>query len=75
MRCALYIDHVITPIFETTDDQLREVYRTAAHPFRQIPYETTQKQLAQWYLSEKVLSAETSFFQSARSRITIVQIP
>jgi hypothetical protein len=69
---AWYIDRTMTPILEPSDEQLREVFRTATHPFRGLPFERVRAALQRWFVLERVAVAEGAFLQAARSRVAIV---
>jgi hypothetical protein len=69
---AWYLDRAVTPILHPSDEQLREVYRTSAHPYRGQPYEQAREALARWFVVERVRVAESAFLQSARSRVRII---
>ncbi len=69
---AWYIDRAIASILHPTDEQLREVFRTSAHPFRGQPYEQAREALSRWFVVERERVAETAYLQQARSRIRIV---
>jgi len=72
---AWYIDRAMTPVLEPTDEQLREVFRTSAHPFRGQPYERVRAALQRWFVLERLRVAESAFFQAARARMTVVVTP
>jgi hypothetical protein len=67
-----YIDRAVTPVLEPSDEQLREVFRTSAHPFRGQPFDAVRAQFAQWLVADLVRAAEGAFLQAARSRVKIV---
>ena len=69
---AWYLDRAVSPMLEPTDEQLREVYRTSAHPYRGRPFEQVRAALARWFVVERVRVAETAFYQGARTRVTLV---
>ncbi len=71
-RAALYVERGITPVLFPTDEQLRQVYRTSAHPFRRIPYDQCRDDLARWLAVERTRAAEQTFYQTARDRVTVV---
>lgn len=73
-RAALYVDRALTPILASTEDQLRETYRTTSHPFRQRRFEDARDDLAKWIALERFRSAEQSYLQTARGRITVVYV-
>jgi hypothetical protein len=72
---AWYIDRAVTPVLEPTDEQLREVFRTSAHPFRGQPFESVRVELARWLVADLVRAAEGAFLQAARSRVKVVITP
>jgi hypothetical protein len=57
---------------QPTDEQLREVYRTSAHPFRGQPFDRIRSALSRWFVIERVRVAETAFFQGARTRVVVI---
>jgi hypothetical protein len=69
---AWYLDREVTPILQPSEEQLREVYRTAAHPFRGRPFEEARGDLLRWLVADRVHAGENAFFQSARARVKIV---
>jgi hypothetical protein len=69
---AWYLDRAVTPLLHPSDEQLRDVYRTSAHPYRGQPYEQAREALARWFVVERVRLAEGAFLQSARSRVRII---
>jgi hypothetical protein len=69
---AWYIDRVVAPILSPTEEQLREVYRTAAHPYRGRPFDEVRSRLLRWFVSERLRVAEGSFMQAARARLKVV---
>jgi hypothetical protein len=71
-RASLYLDRMVAPMLEPSDAELREVHRTEATPFRDLPFEQVQHQLRQWYVSDRLGAALAAFFRSARARIDIV---
>ena len=75
VRAAWYIDRALTPLLRPTDEQLREVFRTSAHPFKNQPFDAVRPQLARWFVEERLRAAETTFLQVARARIRVVVVP
>jgi hypothetical protein len=69
---AWYLDRAVSPLLQPTDEQLREVFRTSAHPFRGRPFDEVRAALAGWFVVERVRVAETAFYQGARTRVTVV---
>ena len=71
-RAAVYIDRNISPLLTPDDEQLREVYRTSAHPFRSKKYDDVKVPLRRWFIAERLKAALASFLQTARTRIKVV---
>jgi hypothetical protein len=72
---AWYLDRAVTPLLHPGDEQLRDVYRTAEHPYRGRPFDQVRAPLERWFVLERVHVAESAFLQSARSRLRIVVTP
>jgi hypothetical protein len=69
---AWYLDRAVSPLLQPTDEQLREVYRTSAHPFRGQPFDQVRSALSRWFVIERVRVAETAFYQGARTRVVVI---
>ncbi len=74
VRAAFYIDRGITPILSITEDSLREAFRSALHPYRNMKFEDARVRLKRWVVVERQRSAELEFLQGARARIKIAVI-
>ena len=72
---AWYLDRAVTPLLHPSDEQLRDVYRTAAHPYRGQPFEAIHDALSRWFVIDRVRVAESAFLQAARSHVKIVVTP
>jgi hypothetical protein len=70
-----YLDRAVTPILQPSEEQLREVFRTSAHPFRGQSFEHARTSLQRWFVIERVRVAESAFVQAARARVRIVVTP
>jgi hypothetical protein len=75
VRAAWYVDRALTPLLRPTEEQLREVFRTSAHPFKNRPFDQIRAALERWFVEERLRVAETTFLQAARARVRIVVIP
>ncbi len=72
-RAAIYLDRT-SPLLSTSEDELREIYRTANHPYRQHRFDEIRDDLARWLVVERFRAAEQSFLQTARSRLTVIYL-
>ena len=73
-RAALYADRSLSPLLYPSEEQLREVFRTAPHPFRGQRFEGVRTRLGAWFVEERLRVVEGAFLQSARSRIRVVPV-
>lgn len=73
-RAALYADRLLRPILYPSEEQLREVFRTAPHPYRGQRFEAVKSFLGAWYVDERLRGALTAFLQSTRARIRVVPL-
>ncbi len=69
---AWYIDRAVTPILQTTEEQLREVFRTTAHPYRGQSFDAVRAALERWFIVERVSVAETAFLQGLRVKMVLL---
>jgi hypothetical protein len=70
-RASLYLDKMVAPMLEPGEAELRALYRSGATPFKDLPYETIAPALRRWYLGVRLAQATETYFQNARSRVTI----
>jgi hypothetical protein len=74
-RAAAYLDRAVTRFLHPEDEQLREVYRTSQHPFKDRPFEDIRASLSRWWVFERLKALEATFLQTARARVTVVIVP
>lgn len=70
-RAALYVERAITPVLYPSDEVLRDVYRTTAHPYRGAKYEEVHDALERWFALERLRASELQFLQGARARVKV----
>ena len=70
-RAALYVHRAIAPILYPSEEELREVFRTASHPFHAQKFEEARVALTRWFVEERLRSAESAYYQAARTRIQL----
>jgi hypothetical protein len=73
-RAALYVEKAINPVLYPSENQLRDVFRTTANPYRDKNFDDVREGLSRWLVSEKVRSSESSFLQTARSRVVLIYV-
>ncbi len=71
-RAAYYVDRVISPILNPTDDEAKEAFRALPHPFKSGRYEDTKAPFLKWLIHERMRAAELEFYQVARTKVRIV---
>jgi len=69
---AWYLDRAVTPILQPSEEHLREVFRSSAHPFRGQPFDRIRPALRRWLVGERLRTAESAFFQAARAHVRII---
>lgn len=70
-RAAIYVDRAINPVLYPSENQLRDVFRTTANPYRDRPFDSIRADLSRWLVAERVKSSELSYLQTARSRVVL----
>lgn len=69
---AWYLDRAVTPLLHPSDEQLRDVFRTSANPYRGHPFDSVREALSRWFVLERIRVTESAFLQSARSRVKLI---
>jgi len=70
-RASLYLDRMVTPMLRPSDAELEAIQRSAPAALQHEPFARVRPLLLRWYVSKRLGSAMSSFFQEARSRVTI----
>lgn len=70
-RAAIYVDRAINSVLSPSENQLRDVFRTTANPYRDRPFDSIREDLSRWLVSERVKSSELGYLQIARSRVVL----
>ena len=70
-RAALYVHRAIAPILYPSEEELREIFRTASHPFHAQKFDDARVPLTRWFVEERLRSAESAYYQAARTRIQL----
>jgi hypothetical protein len=67
-----YLDRAVTPILQPSEEHLREVFHSSAHPFRGQPFDRVRPALRRWLIVERLRAAESAYFQGARAHVRII---
>lgn len=70
-RASLYLDRMVAPMLDPSDAELETLHRTRRAPFRDLPFRVARLALHRWYVTQRLSSAVQSFYQNARSRLTV----
>jgi hypothetical protein len=70
-RASLYLDRMVAPMLRPSDAELEAIQRSAPAALQNEPFARARPLLMRWYVSRRLGSAMASFFQEARSRVTI----
>jgi hypothetical protein len=70
-RASLYLDRMVAPMLRPSDAELEAIQRSAPAALQNEPLVHVRPLLLRWYVGKRLASAMASFFQEARSRLTI----
>jgi hypothetical protein len=70
-RASLYLDRMVAPMLRPSDAELEAIQRSAPAALQNESFARARPLLLRWYVSRRLSSAMASFFQEARSRVTI----
>jgi hypothetical protein len=70
-RASLYLDRMVAPMLRPSDAELEAIQRSAPAALQNEPFVRVRPLLLRWYVSKRLASAMSSFFQEARSRVTV----
>jgi len=70
-RASLYLDRMVAPMLRPSDAELEAIQRSAPAALQNEPFVRVRPLLLRWYVSRRLTAAMSSFFQEARSRVTV----
>lgn len=73
-RASLYLDRMVAPMLAPSELELRDALRSGTTPFGRQPFSAVAKPLTRWYAGQKLAQALEAYFQTARSRVTLVLV-
>lgn len=70
-RASLYLDRMVAPMLRPSDAELEAIQRSAPAALQNEPFARVRPLLLRWYVSKRLATAMSSFYQEARSRVTV----
>jgi len=70
-RASLYLDRMVAPMLRPSDAELEAIQRSAPAALQNEAFVRVRPLLLRWYVSKRLQAAMSSFFQEARTRVTI----
>ena len=70
-RASLYLDRMIAPMLEPTEQELRDFHASGATKLSSEPFDEVIEEVRRVFIASRLRDAIDEFFQNARSRITI----
>ena len=58
-------------MLEPSEAELRSIHKSTSTPFANAPFDTVRPALRRWYVSRRLNTALSTFFENARSRIDV----
>lgn len=71
-RASLYLDRMVAPMFDPSEAELREVHAAGRTPYSERPYGEVAELVRRWLVARRVEDALDTYYQRARSRITVL---
>lgn len=73
-RASLYLDRMVAPMLEPTELELLALHRSGQTPFSSRRFEDVKPQMKRWYVAVRLAQSLETYYQNARSRVTIVTV-
>ena len=75
-RASLYLDRMVAPMLEPSTQELRALQETGQTPFSAMDLddEKVRGRMRRWYLGVRLSQALDTYYQNARSRVSIVTV-
>ncbi len=75
-KASLYLDRMVAPMLEPTEIELKALHRAGQTPFTKDDFEdkAVKDRVKRWYIGVRLSQALDTYFQNARSRISIVTV-
>ncbi len=69
-RASLYLDRMVAPMLNPTEQELRNLYRSGRAPFRG-EYQAVRADLHRWLVARRLRGATLDYFDRARARLEV----
>lgn len=70
-RASLYLDRMVAPMLSPSEAELRAQHNGGRTPFSRVPYNEIAVEMRRWYVARALRQAVQSYYDGARSRITL----
>lgn len=70
-RASWYLDKMVAPMLLPTDLDLREVHKSGATPYTNLPFDKVRARLRSWYIATRLARALDNYYRNIRSRVTV----
>jgi len=71
---SLYLDRMVAPMLSPSDAELRVLLRTERTPFAGRPFDEVSGAFRRWYVSVRLGTALSAYYDGLRGRMTVVVI-
>jgi hypothetical protein len=73
-RASLYLDRMVAPMLSPSEAELQALHTAGRTPFSRLPYPDVATEMRRWYVSRALRQAVQTYYDGARSRITLTVI-
>lgn len=73
-KASLYLDRMVAPMLDPTELELLALHRSGQTPFSNRPFDEVKERMRRWYVAVRLAQALETYYQNARSRVTIVAV-
>lgn len=73
-RAGIYLDRMVAPMLAPSSSEVRQVFASESHPYRQLSYDEALPLLRRWVIGHRLREAFDLYYQNARQRLTIVML-
>jgi hypothetical protein len=70
-KASLYLDHMVAPMLNPSDAELRQVLISQRTPFAGKPFVDVAAALRRWYVGTRLQAALATFYDGLRNRLSL----